>query len=316
MNFRPLIPVSLLLLSFGSRAVLCAQDPRVENARAHLSAGGQPGQTSILSSGAGEDLGVGQDETPGDDAFGVQQILKRQERVRPFRIYTDVSGSATDNVALNRDNPRGDALFVATFGFDSTWALNQNLSVTGYAREALFRYEQERALDFDSFDIGASLSARFQQLPGVEFFLRYNYNQLYGEQSDETFFKNHTVALGGQKVWAINRALAVYAGASALWGFADPEAAGRDEYSLFTGARLQVSRSFSTEAIYRAGWWPYREGGRRDWNQTAALQLRWRCTSWAELYAAGYYSWNRSNFEVFDYEVGNLGGGLTLQVQF
>jgi len=316
MKIRPLIPVCTLLLFFSSRAVLPAQDARVENARAHLSAGPQPGQTTILSSGAGDDFGVGQEETPGDDAFGVQQILKRQERVRPFHLYTDVSGSVTDNVALNRDNPRGDALFVATFGFDSTWVLNQNFSVTGYAREALFRYDQERELDFDSFDIGASLSARFAQLPGIEFFLRYNFNQLYGEQSDETFFKNHTIAIGGQKVWAINRALSVYTGASALWGFADPEEAGRDEYSLFAGSRLQISRSFSTEAIYRAGWWPYREGGRRDWNQTAALQLRWRCTSWAELYAAGYYSWNRSNFEVFDYEVGNLGGGLTLQVQF
>lgn len=308
----PRLPTAAGLL-LAVTAAMHGQDARVENARAQLSAAPTPAPAAVE---AAANMGLGQEETAADDAFGVQQILKRQEKVRPFRVYADLAGSLTDNVALSRVDHRHDALMVATFGFDASWALNRHLTVTGYAREALFRYDRERTLDFDSLDLGTSVLARVPQLPGVDFFVRYNFNQLYGEQSDETFFKNHTVAVGGQKLWPVNRALYFYTGASALWGFADPKEAGRDEYSLFAGGHLQISRSVGADALYRYGWWPYRGGGRRDHNQAVSLQLRWRWTAWAELYAAGYYSWNRSNFEVFDYEVGNIGGGLTLQVQF
>src|SRR3954452_611008 len=47
-----------------------------------------------------------------DDSFGAQQILKSQERVRPFLASGGVSFIYTDNVALTRKGTRDDAFAV------------------------------------------------------------------------------------------------------------------------------------------------------------------------------------------------------------
>jgi hypothetical protein len=310
MLYSATLAASLVLVS---TLVLRAQDPRIESARVQSEWPRGPGPAKPES---GMEFSLEESEVPADDSFGVQQILKRQERPKYFRAYADLSGTVTDNVALTRLDPRHDTLLVATFGLEVQRPLTRSLAVAGLVRAAYFRYNRERALDFDSYDVGAALVCRPPPLPGAEFSARYNFQELRSDKADRTFFQNHTLTLAGQKVWPLGRAAAVYAGASVLWGWADPESAARRELTAYAGAHAQLSRSLGLELLYRHGWWRYRVGDRHDRNQTLSLALRWRVTDWAELYALGFSTWNHSNLAVFAYEASSLGGGLGCQVRF
>src|ERR1043166_9495208 len=43
-----------------------------------------------------------------DESFGVQQILKREEKLRPFNAFAEASAFYTNNVALTHRNGKSD----------------------------------------------------------------------------------------------------------------------------------------------------------------------------------------------------------------
>lgn len=61
----------------------------------------------------------------------------------------------------------------------------------------------------------------------------------------------------------------------------------------------------------------YREADdRQDNNHTFSLTLRYAPCEWMTLSATSFLAFNRSNREVFDYEVINLGLGLQFALKF
>jgi hypothetical protein len=153
-------------------------------------------------------------------------------------------------------------------------------------------------------------------MPGVDLFLRYNFTDLFSKDGD-SFFQNHTITLGGQKTIPLSRAHAVFAGASAMLGFADPAFSQRDEYSAYAGYHLQATRQLDVDLLYRYGYFVYREeGDRRDHNQAISLGLRFRINDYAALSASSFVGINSSNQDVFDYNVLNGGGGVGLALRF
>ena len=252
-----------------------------------------------------------------DDAFGTQQILKREEKIRPFSVFGEVAGFVTNNVALARRDRQDDSFLVATFGLSYRRAITSTLALEATARGAMFRYNEFSALDFQSIDAGGGLTWAPERLRGVVLYARYNFTDLIGARSGDTFFTNHTITLGAQRTWSLSRAQSLFAGASGQWAFADPEPAQRDEYSLYAGYQLQATRRLQAAVSYRYGYFIYREEGeRKDHNQAASLSLRYDVSPWAAVTASTFFGVNRSNEEVFDYDVVNAGGGLGLTVQF
>lgn len=252
-----------------------------------------------------------------DDAFGAQQILKRERREQPFSAYTEIAGFVTNNVALSRKDPQQDTFLVATFGLGYQKSLAQNLQFDVAARGAVFRYQEYSTLDFNSIDTGAGLTWTPPQLGGVALYARYNYTNLVSRQSGDTFFENHTLTLGGQKAWSFSRAHGAFVGAAAQWGFADPELAQRDEYSLYAGYQLQATRHLQASLFYRYGWYVYREeGDRRDHNNSLSLNLRYEFNPYLSVSASSFLGLNSSNQEVFDYDVWNNGLSLGVSLKF
>lgn len=252
-----------------------------------------------------------------DDSFGAQQFLKRQEKPRLFNVFGEVAGYHTNNVALTRRATEPDRFLVASFGINYRQPLTRELAVDATIRGALFRYDEFNVLDFNSIDAGAGLTWAPEHLAGVALFGRYNFTDLIGDETGDEFFQNHTIALGAQKTFILSRAHAFFLGASAQFGFADPSVSQRDEYSAYVGYHLQATRHLEADLFYRYGYFVYREEGeRRDHNQTLSLSLRYNLTRWMSISASSFLGWNRSNAEVFDYHVWNVGGLFGVSLRF
>jgi hypothetical protein len=257
------------------------------------------------------------DAAQADDAFGAQLILKREERPKYFTGFAEIGAFVTNNVALVNRGQENDAFLVASAG--AAWArqIGRGFTLDARLSGSAYRYDRYRALDFQSIDAGAGVTWAPAHLGGVELLLRYAYTNLTSGDGGEEFYKNHAALLGAQKVVAISRAQAAYFGANAQWSWADPKESGRDEYVAYAGYRLAVTRAWMADLYYRYGYYVYREGdGRRDNNHTLALTLRYTPVEWASVSATSFAGFNRSNQDVYDYNVLNLGLGLQVAVRF
>lgn len=289
------------------------QETRIDQARQFTPAPLSPEQETTEAG----TIEPGVDPESVDDAFGAQMILKDQEKLRPFSAFAELSAFFTNNVALTKVQPQEDSFLVANFGFGYTrdFAPGWNISIAG--RYAMFRYNEFNVLDFDSVDATAAVSWSPSQWKGVSLFARYGFTSLIARTTDDEFFQNHAVAVGAQKIFAISRTHAAYLGASAQWAYSEPELAQRDEYSAYAGYRWLATEDISVGAMYRYGYFVYREeGDRRDHNQTASLNLRYEPVEWLAFSGTAFGTWNRSNLEVFDYDVFNAGGGISVQLRF
>jgi opacity protein-like surface antigen len=310
---RPVFTCFCVLSSLAASASGLAQESRIEQSR----------QMDLLSAGIARQVDSPASSTSfehdqGNDAesFGVQQLLREAERIQPFRVYANISGFVTNNVALTRADPVADAFLLASFGFDYRRPLRGGLQFDAGLRVATFRYSEFRALDFNSIDAGAGLTYHSGELGVVDFFLRYNFNELLGAESGDAFFKNHTVTLGVQKVIPFAQAHYAFVGVSGQLGFADPKISERAEVSAFAGYHVQLTRHFDADFTYRYASFLYSEGHRDDSNHTLALGLRYRFTEWFSVSASSFLTWNRSNRSAFDYDAANAGGGFTFSLQF
>ncbi len=253
----------------------------------------------------------------GDDAFGTQVFLKRQEKAKPFSAFAEIGAFVTNNVALARRDEQQDTFLVGTTGAAFTQRFGYHLRLDASARASAYRYDKFPELDFQSIDLSAGVAWTPPQLRGAEVLLRYTHTNLTTAKDTTEFYSNHAILLGVQKVVPFGRAQAVYLGASAQWSFADPEPAGRDEYVAYAGYRAQLTRHVDADLFYRYGRYVYREGkGRQDHNQTVSLALRYTPTPWLTLSATGFLGANRSNRPAFDYDVGNVGVGLQVALRF
>ncbi len=250
------------------------------------------------------------------DSFGVQQLLRDNERQKLLRTFAEISAFVTDNVALSRTDLRTDSFLLATFGLDYRRPLPRGFQLDAGARVALFRYSEFHQMSFNSIDAGIGLGYHTAKLGGLDLFARYNYTALIGHESQETFLQEHTLSLGAQKTVAFSQAHYAFAGVAGVLGFADPSATERSALSAFAGYHLQATRHLEANLLYNYSYYLYSENSRRDHNQTLMLGARYRFNEWVSVFANSYITWNDSNEEVFDYRAASAGGGLTVSLQF
>ena len=97
---------------------------------------------------------------------------------------------------------------------------------------------------------------------------------------------------------------------------ASPQSVRRNDFEVYAGYVVKLSRSFSVDAVGRVIVKDYYKGGRTDINEILALTANYRPNSWLILSAIATFSWNQSNQSVFDYNVADVGGGVAVTVKF
>src|SRR5438045_5218176 len=107
-------------------------------------------------SAEGMSVPQGEGIAPEDESFGVQQILKTQEKIPEFLISAGTSVYFTSNVALTHTDQQSDEFFVGEAGFSWTPRINRQLQFQLGGALGLFRYEQS-ALDFESLGAGTGI---------------------------------------------------------------------------------------------------------------------------------------------------------------
>jgi hypothetical protein len=307
--YRLLLCVSVAAALVGTTA---AQEAQIQQARQFdaLSAKLQP-------AGAATPPSVAAGTTGGDaESFGVQQFLQEKERVKHFRTFAETSAFFTNNVALASTDRQSDSFLVASFGLDGRRPLPHGFQLEAAAKVAIFRYNEFSELDFTSVDTGIGLSYHSGKLGGFDLFVRYNFNALISRSTQDTFFTNHSISLGAQKVISFSQAHYAFAGLAGELAFSDPEVAERSNITGYTGYHLQATRKLETDLLYTYAYFLFTEGGRRDHNHTIAASVRYRFTDWLSAFASVFTAWNASNREAFEYDAATAGGGLSLNLQF
>ena len=247
--------------------------------------------------------------SPGDADLGQQVLLKRQEKATPFSAFASLSGFYTNNAALTNAAQVEDFFFVGEVGVSYQPRITRDLVAEITVRQADFRYARYDVLDFESLNVGAGLSYSPQVLRGVLLSARYNFNRLTDGKEHDEFFKNQTLTLAAMRSFELSKAHYIYVGGSAVLGWSDPVAPGRNEYGGVLGYHLNWSRAVSTDLFYRAALFDYTRG-REDWNQTLALSARWDVTRWFNVTGTISEGFNNSNAHIFNYQVFN--GGVVL----
>ena len=261
-----------------------------------------------LSAPEGESIG------PEDESFGVQQILKTQEKIPEFLISASSSVYFTSNVALTHTATQSDVFYVGDAGFSWTPHIKGGWQFQLGGALALFRYE-ESVLDFESLGAGTGVTYTPPNLWGLSFSGRYDFVELLDRHSNQ-ILQDHEFSFAVQKFVALGRAHSLSFGLLGSAGISDPFAEQRDQIGLGIAYHLQLTRYLGTDLGYRLSGYFYNAHDRKDVNQVFSWGLHYNFKPWAAVNAYLSGALNHSNESVFKYKVFNGGGGLSLAVRF
>jgi hypothetical protein len=310
---RPALPFCLLAapILFGS-SIAVAQTSQLDRSQIlRIEPGAQIGAPTATN----EALGYAA-PSENDADLGVQAILKRQEQYRRFTFTLSTPFFYTTNVALTRNGEVGDGVFAPAL----TLAYQPRIAKTLYGEvivvQQLFYYDRFTDFNFTSFDAIAGVVWYLPQYHNLALRLRYDFNRLTDDQFDE-FFQNHSIVAIAEMPFQFGQAMQLNLGALAnISVSSDPQTPRRNDFEVYAGYAVQLSRSFSVDAVGRFIVKDYYKGDRTDINEILALTANYRLRTWLTLSAIATFSWNQSNQSVFDYYVADLGGGVSVTFKF
>jgi hypothetical protein len=308
----PLAMAALLVASIGS---LRAQQVSVQD-RAQLLRSPAVPQTDPYSEENGVDEGRAA-ESPNDADIGEQEILKRIERYEPFTVSVATPFYYTSNVALARTHEMGDLIFAPAVGVTYAPRFTGTLYGSFSVQRQEFYYDQFSALDFASTDFRAGLSYILPKAHNLMLHAEYDYNRLTFSNSFNDFFSNHSIFVSAELPFRIGRAQQVSLGADTNFSLhASPSPPRRDEFDVYIGYAVNLTRAFSIGAVGRVFVRDYRNIDRTDISEVFAFTANYRITKYFSAGAASTLAWSQSSKSVFDYNVANVGGALSLTFKF
>jgi hypothetical protein len=256
-------------------------------------------------------------ESPNDADIGEQEILKRIERYEPFTASVATPFYYTSNVALTRSGEQSDVLIAPAVGVSYAPRFTQTLYGSLTVQRQEFYYNKFSALNFGSFDFRAGLTYILPKAHNLVLHAEYDYNRLTFSNSFNDFFSNHSIFLSAELPFRIGRAQQISLGVDTNVSLgASPSAPQRDEFDVYLGYYVSLTRSFSVGAVGRVFVRDYRSFGRTDVSEVLALTANYRITKYFSAGAASTLAWSQSSKSVFDYNVANIGGALSLTFKF
>ena len=184
-------------------------------------------------------------------------------------------------------------------------------------RQQFFYYQDLSSFDFASFDVIAGLVYYVPSFHNMAIRANLDYNRLTGTDNFDDFFSNVALGVSAEIPFRIGRAQQISVGADAnISLYATPDPPQRNDFGVYVGYSVNVSRNLSLNAAGRLVVRPYDSGGRTDVSEILALSANYHIREWLTLSAISTFVANQSNRSAFDYEVFNIGGGITLSWKF
>jgi hypothetical protein len=264
---------------------------------------------------------------PSDADLGEQRILKRIEEYQPFTISVGAPFYWTSNVALTSSGEQSDFVVAPAAGVFYEPRITSTLYGLIDVREQLFYYDRFDSFDFGSFDFEVGLRYLVPQWHNLLLRVEYDYNRLTKKNSFAAFFQNHGFIVNAEIPFRFGRAQQLSLGAEANISAAAEESgqppppvrtisARRNDYEVYLGYSVIVTRSFFVSAVGRIVVRDYWDGDRTDVSEILALTANYRVNKYFTVSAVSTLAANQSNQSGFDYEVANLGGAVALSVKF
>jgi hypothetical protein len=256
--------------------------------------------------------------SPNDSDLGEQAILKRVESYEPFTLETGVPIYYTSNVALVDSGKVGAAITAPVVGLTYAPRFQRSLFGQFTLRQQFFYYSNGlSSFNFASFDAIAGLAYFIPQLHNLALHANVDFNRLTGTDDFDGFFSNLGLVLNAEVPIPIGRAQQISLGAYAnISLYADPQPPRRNDFGLYAGYTVSLSRNFFLNAATTFVVRPYNSGGRTDVSEILSLSGNYRIRDWLTVSAISTFVANQSNQSVFDYNVFNIGGGVTLGWKF
>jgi hypothetical protein len=307
-------PLLLLLLAFACARSAHAQTSAADRARLLRSQSTIQPPESIPATGVDQGYAAA---SPNDSDLGEQAILKRVEKYEPFTLETGVPIYYTSNVALVDRGRVSDVIIAPVIGITYAPKLAKTLYGEFTLRQQFFYYQDFTSFNFASFDALAGLVYYVPKLHNLTLRANLDYNRLTGTDNFDDFFSDVSLGLSAEVPIPIGRAQQISLGANANVSlYATPDPPQRNDFGIYAGYAVNLSRHFSLNAAGNLVVRPYDSGGRTDVSEILALSANYRIRDWLTVSAISTYVANQSNRSVFDYEVFNIGGGVTLSWKF
>jgi hypothetical protein len=251
-----------------------------------------------------------------DADLGAQRILKEIEEYKPWTVQFGLPIYYTSNVALVREGEQSDTVFAPGIGVTYQPRITKTFYFEFSLQQQFFEYAQFDEFDFTSFDAIAGLVYYLPQFHNLSLRARYDFNRLTDNNFDP-FFTNHQLVIAAELPFQFSRAHHLLVGGNVNISVeADPLQSQRNDYETFVAYALNLSRSFSVDAAVRVAVHDYRLGDRVDLNEMLSFSANYRIADWLAIGAISSFAWSQSNHSVFDYNVANVGGALTVVVRF
>ena len=250
--------------------------------------------------------------SPNDPDLGEQAILKRSEAYQPFTATASIPIYYTSNVALSRSNEQDDWIEAPVVALTYQPRLTNNLYAVATVLEQLFYYDRFNSLNFGSLDVEGGFVYVVPQWHNAVFRAEFIYNRLTEKNSFESFFNNYSIFLNAELPFRIGRAQQLTLGTDANISVdADPEGPRRNDYEVYAGYNLALTRAFTLDAVARLVARQYQLTDRVDVSEILSTSANFNISRYFTASAISTLAANQSNHAVFDYKVANVGGLLS-----
>jgi hypothetical protein len=303
----PAVLLSMVALASGQQAVSSITQSRLFT---------NPAASPAVSFDAnGNALPEAAATSSGDESFGTQIILKKQERPKDFSVLGDVSGFYTNNVDLRAHETRGDFFLATNAGAAWRPMITRGLIGEISAGGSVFRYDRASELNFERVTGGTGITWLIPRTPAIIAYTRYDFTELLDSSSKE-LLQDHEFTIGAQKTFPLGRSHFLTSGIAGVIGISSPRSQERNQAAIHAAYHLQITRSLDADLLYRYAAQFYAEDGRLDHNQAVWLAMGVAASRWLRVDASISAARNDSNRSAFAYDVLNLGGGVRFNISF
>jgi hypothetical protein len=185
-------------------------------------------------------------------------------------------------------------------------------------RQQFFLYDRFDSFDFGSFDAEIGVRYLLPQFHNLLLRAEYDFNRLTDNDDYDDFFSNHGIILNAELPVRFGRAQQISFGSTANISVAgNPEGPRRNDFEGYIGYSANLTRALSVNAVGRFVVRDYyHQDDRVDVNEIMSLGLNYNFTPYISACAISTFSASQSNHSVFDYQVVNLGGVVSLWIKF
>jgi len=256
--------------------------------------------------------------SPNDADIGEQEVLKRTTEYKPFFVSLASPIFYTSNVALTRRGEMSDVVIAPMAAMYYQPRITKTLYANIGAREQVFYYSSNHGFDFGSLDVEAGLNYFLPQFHNLILRGEYDFNRLtFDDRLGDEFFSNHAVILNAELPFRFSRAQQLSVGVDTnISVAADHQSPRRNDYEGYVAYSVSLTRAFTINAVGRVVARDYHQNGRTDVSEILSATASYRLTNWCSLSAISSFAHNDSNKDVFDYDVGNAGGAVSLSIKF